>query len=90
MTSQKSMYKETASLDIEQNEQDQLYRRQFQRLGADCQRILNLFFDKVSMSDIAQKMGFSSVSYAKKRKFQCKQKLVKLIKEDPLFQELNA
>ena len=85
----KLMYTNEEASAIEQNEQDRLYRKHFKRLGKDCQRLLSLFFDKISMVEIAKQMGFSSESYAKKRKFQCKQQLVAMIEEDPLYSELK-
>ncbi len=75
---------------LEQNEQYFLYRKMFLRLGADCQKVLNLFLQKVKMSEIMQQMGYGSISYTKKRKFMCKQKLVQLIQNDSSFQELKA
>ena len=75
---------------IHQREKDKLYRKCFQRLGKDCQQILQLFFDGISMKKIVEQLGFSSVSYAKKRKFQCKERLLKMIQGDPLYAELTA
>ena len=40
------------------------------------------------MAEIVEIMKYSSVSYAKKRKFQCKEKLIKLISNDASYQEL--
>ena len=74
--------------EIEQNEKMVLYRKKFLLLGADCQKILNLFLKKVSMKEIVEKMGYSSVGYAKKRKFKCKEKLIKLVTSDSSYQEL--
>lgn len=75
---------------LEQNEQYFLYRKMFLRLGADCQKVLNLFLQKVKMSEIMQQMGYGSISYTKKRKFMCKKKLVQLIQNDSSFQELKS
>lgn len=75
---------------LEHSEEYFLYRKMFLKLGEDCQKVLGLFLQKVSMSKIMEQMGYGSISYAKKRKFLCKEKLVKLIQEDPSFQELKA
>lgn len=40
------------------------------------------------MARIAELMGYGSVSYARKRKFQCKEKLIALTKAAPLYREL--
>ncbi len=74
----------------ESNERYFLYRKMFLRLGQDCQKLLELFLQKVRMEQIMQQMGYGSVGYTKKRKFLCKEKLVKLIQNDPSFQELKT
>lgn len=70
-------------------EEENLFWDAFHRLSPDCQELLHLFFDKVKMETIAEKQNLSSVSYAKKKKFQCKEKLVALVKADPRFNELK-
>jgi hypothetical protein len=67
-----------------------LYREKFQLLGDDCQKLLTLYFEKKNMEDIAKAMGFGSEGYARKRKFQCKEKLTKLIKSDERYGELKS
>lgn len=73
---------------IERNEQYFLYRKKFLQLGEDCQKVLNLFLQKVGMEEIMTQMGYGSISYAKKRKFLCKEQLVKMIRLDPKYCEL--
>jgi len=74
--------------DLIEVEQYQLYRNKFNSLGGPCQKILQLFFDKKSMKEIAQIMGFASEGYAKKKKFKCQKHLIELIKKDSRYQEL--
>jgi RNA polymerase sigma factor (sigma-70 family) len=64
------------------NERYRLYQKHFTNLGKDCQKVLQLYFDKVPLKNIAQLMGFKSEKYAKKRKFKCKEYLIKSIKQD--------
>lgn len=73
---------------MEANERHKLFARAMQRLGDECRRLLELFFQGLSMKDIQQAMNFSSEAYAKKRKFHCKEKLVEQVKADPAFAEL--
>ncbi len=80
---------EDSSDEIEQNEQYLLYRKKFLQLGVDCQKVLRLFLKKVSMEEITKQMGYSSVNYTKKRKFLCKEKLVKLIQKDKHYKNLT-
>ncbi|MBR9920356.1 MAG: sigma-70 family RNA polymerase sigma factor [Bacteroidetes bacterium] len=74
---------------IGQSEEEQLFFRHFDKLGENCRQILQWFFDKVAMSEIARRLE-SSESYVKKRKFICKERLVKSIQNDPLFNELKS
>lgn len=85
-----SIIKEEPDSSLQYSEQYFLYRKMFLQLGKDCQKLLDLFLQKTKMADIMQRMGYSSISYTKKRKFICKEKLVKLIKEDPEYQELTS
>lgn len=64
------------------NERYRLFQKHFANLGKDCQKILQLYFDKVPLKTIAQMMGFKSEKYAKKRKFSCKEYLIKSVKQD--------
>lgn len=64
------------------NERYRLYQKHFTNLGKDCQKVLQLYLDKVPLKNIAQIMGFKSEKYAKKRKFKCKEYLIKSIKQD--------
>jgi len=75
---------------IHKNERYKLFQDHFQRLGKDCQQILQLFFEKVSLREITEILGLSSENYAKKRKHQCKELLVNSIKQDSEFKNLTA
>ncbi len=73
-----------------QREIEEMFRNKLSQLGDQCQQLLKLFFDEVKMKEIVKRMGLSSVSFAKKKKFQCKEQLVKLVRRDPLYRELTA
>ena len=79
----------SAEVDLLQVERGKLFYRALRQLGDDCQKLLELFFQKRSMDDIAQQMGFASEGYARRRKSQCKDRLVELVKNDPAFKELK-
>jgi len=72
----------------EENEKFKLYQLHFSRLSEDCQKVLRLFLDKVPLREIARIMGYGSEKYAKKRKYQCKETLIKKIKSDTNFQQI--
>jgi RNA polymerase sigma factor (sigma-70 family) len=73
---------------IEMQEKEQVFWMAFEKLGKDCRFILQLFFEGHSMEEICESLGHSSVGYTKKRKFQCKESLIQLVKTDPKFAEL--
>jgi RNA polymerase sigma factor (sigma-70 family) len=67
---------------------ERVYREHFVQLGEQCREILKLFFAKVKMRDIAERLGLTE-KYVKKRKFECKEKLVESIRKDGRFRELK-
>jgi RNA polymerase sigma factor (sigma-70 family) len=69
-------------------EQGNLFWRAFRQLGEDCKKLLELYFQKVPMDAIATQMGYGSEGYARRRKLQCKDRLVELAKADPAYGEL--
>ncbi len=79
---------EDLELDYLTLERQQVFDSAFEQLGDDCQKLLRLFFEKVPMSEIAIAMGFASEGYARRRKFQCKDYLVALVKNQPQYLEL--
>lgn len=85
---------ETVDLDadlesrLEQSEKEQLFFKHFDLLGENCRKIMQWFFEKVPLKQIAEKLD-TSESYIKKRKFICKEKLVKAIQNDERFEELR-
>ncbi|MCB2196646.1 MAG: sigma-70 family RNA polymerase sigma factor [Bacteroidetes bacterium] len=73
--------------EYEKNEQYKLYQKHFKRLEKDCQKVLQLFLKKVPLKDIAEIMGIESQQYVKRKKYKCKEQLVRYIKNDPKFRE---
>ncbi|MEM9917983.1 MAG: sigma-70 family RNA polymerase sigma factor, partial [Bacteroidota bacterium] len=73
---------------IEQSEREQLFFKHFDGLGENCRKILQWFFDKMPLAKIAEKLD-TSENYIKKRKFICKERLIKAIREDARFSELK-
>ena len=60
----------------------QLYMRKFAEIGEQCRKLLLRFMQGADMKTIAAEFGFASESYAKKRKFKCKEQLIHKITED--------
>jgi len=73
------------------SEQDRysLYQKHFLTLHKDCQTIMRLFLEKVPLKEIQKRMNLKSEKYLKKRKYQCKEILVKRIQNDPTYKHLK-
>lgn len=85
---QDDLYDDNFNELVLKNEKYGLYQRHFGSLSTDCQKLLQLFFEKVSLKDIAMIMGYKSEKYAKKRKFKCKELLISRIKQDAEFKKI--
>lgn len=71
-------YLRSQALDERQRLVDQL----LERVGEACAKVLRLFyFSKYNMEDIAEEMGYSNDDVAKKKKYECLQKLRKMAAE---------
>lgn len=78
---------------IEENllnlELEEVFEENFAKLGEFCQRILTMFFNKKSMTYIAEQLQLSNDKTAKVRKYRCSQKLKELVKADSRYTELK-
>lgn len=72
---------------IEASERDQLFFKYFDQLDEKCQQILKWQFDKIPFKEIARRLD-TTENYIKKRKFYCKERLIKWIKADSLYAQL--
>jgi RNA polymerase sigma factor (sigma-70 family) len=68
---------------------ERIVMRSFVLLGEDCQMMLNLFSEGFSYEEIARKMGLKNESYARRKKYLCKEALMEIIKTDPEYQDLG-
>lgn len=73
---------------IQFRHREAVYQKHFTRLGDSCQRILQLFLAKVKLAKIAERLNLSP-NYVKKKKFTCKEQLIKMIQADPSYEELK-
>ncbi len=71
-----------------QSEIEKVYKRGFDRLSEECKTILTHFFNGLSMNQIMDKLGLANEGVTRKKKFRCKNELVKLVESDPLYPEL--
>ena len=84
----------TIDLPEEEEESDdpifqKIMTRAFNKLKPDCQRILTLFYDGYSFAEITEKMKLKNETYARRKKYLCKEALMEIIKEDPEYLEFQ-
>lgn len=65
-----------------------IYQRNYLELSEKCQKILYMYMEKIPFEKIAQEMGYKSMRYAIKRKFECFQSLINRIRSDPEYKNL--
>ncbi len=73
---------------VDKNEKYGLYQKHFKALSTDCQKLLELFFEKVPLKEIARIMGYKGEKYAKTRKYKCKELLISRIKQDAEYKKI--
>lgn len=76
-------------LQYREQERYRLYQKHFKTLRPECQEILRLSLKKVPLKEIARRMNISSEKYLKKRKYECKEMLIKRIQNDLNFKDLK-
>jgi RNA polymerase sigma factor (sigma-70 family) len=73
--------------EIELQERMAVYQKHWRDLGDRCKRLLTLALEGKSITEITEMLGFSSEGYTRKRKHDCKEKLIQNIQNDPDFKE---
>lgn len=69
--------------DLLSKEKTAAFRKVFEKLGENCQKILQYaIFEKLSMREISLRLGFSNENVAKSNHYRCKKQLGKIIQED--------
>lgn len=68
---------------------ERIVARSFALLKEDCQMVLNLYSDGYTYEEIALKMGLKNETYARRKKYLCKEALMEIIKTDPEYQDLG-
>lgn len=86
-----TLVSEALPLDEElvRQERQNLFEEAFKQLGEQCQRVLGLYFQKVSMKAIQAQLGFVSEEATRTKKYRCQKKLEELIRSDERFGELS-
>ena len=66
---------------------EQIVQRSFLKLKSECQKVLTLNMEGTDYENIARIMGYKSATYARRKKYLCKDELIKIIKADPDYQD---
>lgn len=74
---------------ILEHEKHEIYESNFQKLGQLCRDILELYFAKINMEMIAEKLNLKNAHTARNRKYRCQKELEQLIRADMKYQELK-
>jgi len=69
-------------------EKEKLFYKHYNKLNIKCRKLLDLFFRKTPVAEIAKQLNLS-VSNVKTSKFRCKEELFKSIKNDPMYKSLH-
>lgn len=71
---------------LESDDRKDLLKFLLKSLGKNCQKILSLsIYYRLSMREIAVKLNLANEDVVKATNYRCKQKLIKLVKENPQF-----
>jgi len=73
---------ENFSENYDEKYQYKMYKHYFSKLGESCQKILNMYWLDTPIKEIAEAVG-STEGYVRKRKYECKEKLIELLMLNP-------
>jgi RNA polymerase sigma factor (sigma-70 family) len=71
------------------NERHKLIWKHFEKLTEDCRKVIKLFIDQHSITEVTGIMQYSSEQHTKNKRFRCKNRLIELIIKDPQFKTLK-
>ena len=80
---------ESDQAETNQTTLERIVSRSFILLKEDCQMIINLFMEGYSYEEISRKMGLKNETYARRKKYLCKEALMDIVKRDNEYQDLG-
>jgi RNA polymerase sigma factor (sigma-70 family) len=80
---------ENETRNANEDEEFRIYEKHFMELSKECQKVLNMYFQKASMEEICVVMGYKNVQIAKDKKYRCKKSLMTRIYNNPEFKRLQ-
>lgn len=84
---QLNLKENAAELDetIEKENRIKIYTRNFQKLSTSCQEILKLVARGLTVNELTEELGYKSTGFTYKKRRVCKERLIKLIKEESKY-----
>ena len=76
------------ALSVLEQQRWELFQEALNSLSNNCKEILQLFFNKISYTQIVEKFNYSSETVARQRVFKCKQKLIGFVKQSAKYKSL--
>ena len=73
---------------IEEDMELRLFRKYFQKLSPESQKVLNLISEGRSYEDIAKEMGYKGEKIVRNKKYNCTEALIKMIRADKEYQQI--
>ncbi|MEE4214128.1 MAG: RNA polymerase sigma factor [Bacteroidales bacterium] len=68
---------------------EQIVQKSFLALKPECREVLNMLIKGADYKEIAKTMNYKSEDYARRKKYLCKEALIKIIKADPEFSDYS-
>lgn len=74
--------------DLFEREKHKIYQDNLQKMGTFCQQLLELFFVRKNMEEVASILNLKNAHTARNRKYRCQKELEKRIQTDERYLEL--
>jgi RNA polymerase sigma factor (sigma-70 family) len=74
---------------VREHMQLRIYEKHFRELAEECQKVLNMYFNKASMEEICVVMGYKNAQIATVKKYRCKKYLMNKIINNPEYKRLK-
>lgn len=86
---EKFNYENNLEKSILDKEKHEIFESNFQKLGQLCRDLLESYFARMNMEEIATKLNLKNAHTTRNRKYRCQKELEKLIQADMRYRELK-
>ena len=78
-----------SDLIVEEELELRLFRKYFLKLGSECRKVLTLVAENMPYDQIAKEMGYKSEKIVRNKKYKCKEALIKMIRSDEEYKNMQ-